>query len=519
MLALNIASRPFQELLHPLAYGQVAPVPFLWAERLMVMLFGVNEWALRALPLLAGGVLCIAVVMVARRMVGVEEALVALVLVGFSQALVRYSAEVKPYSLDALFAVATVGAGAALLERGDSWSRWRLLAAVGTVAILCSLTSVFVCLGVGLALVMRALREKRAYLLGRIALLALVWAGLFTVTYAQLYRRAAVAPYMRTFWEGAFLVPGSAHLLARARVALQEVVWGLDPGMALLGLGALTAVLMVLGAITLWRRGHPEYTLLLLVPGLAPFAASALGAYPIATRLILFATPLFIVLAAVGIMVTARALHRLAPRVPARWFATLLVFPAVITALTWAVVHERDQQMLPLVQNLNKHWHGGDAIYVYHRIVPGWLFYSTNWAAPDTQQLAWAMRMSGPGQLGHENGPSRGPRPPGEGDELAYDLSGRRVLLGTSSGVQGRPMFGYLPRQPDRGWAVNETRRMRAAAHPRVWIVLGNASHPGLDLGKILLEAVRAQGGTLVSQDSMPDMALYQFEFAPDSAS
>jgi hypothetical protein len=452
-------------------------------------------------------------------MVGAEEALIALVLVGFSQTLIRYSAEVKPYSLDALLALSTVGATAAVLERMDSRRRWRLLAAAGAVAILFSLPSAFVCLGAGLALATHAGQEKRANLLGRIALLGMVWGGLFTATYAQFYRRAAGASYMRSFWEGAFLLPGSPHLLARTRVAVQEVMWSLDSGMALFGLGAVTAAFILLGAITLWRRGQPGYALLLLVPGLAPFAASALGLYPIATRLMVFASPLLIILTAAGIMTAARAVQRLSPLVPSRWLAALVVLPAVITALTWAVLHQRDQQMRPLWANLNSRWHRGDGVYVYHRIVPAWLFYSTDWAAPDAAQLAWAMRVSGPGELGHENGPTRGARPRGEGTELAYDLKGRRILLGTSSGVQGRPMFGYLPRQPDSGWAANEVQRMRNAAHSRVWIVLGNASHPGLDLGKILLQAVEMQGGRLIHQDTSPDMALYQFDFAPDSTS
>jgi len=459
----------------------------------------------------------VAVALSARRMLRAEEALIALVLVAFSHTLIRYSAEVKPYSLDAFLAVATVGAAAGLLERMNNWRRWRLLAAAGAVAILFSLPSVFVCLGVGLALVTQALQEKRANLLGRIALLGLVWGGLFTATYAQFYRRAAGAPYMRSFWEGAFLVPGSPDLLARTRVALQEVMWGLDSGMALLGLGAVTAALALLGAITVWRRGQPECVLLLVVPGLAPLVASVYGAYPIATRLMLFASPLFIILVAVGIMVAARASHRLAPRLPARWLAALLVLPAIITALTWAVALKSDQQMLPLLRDLNSRWHRGDAIYVYHRIVPAWLFYSTDWVALNRQQLAWAMRISGPGELGHENGPTRGPRPRGEGTELVYDLRGRRILLGTSSGVQGRPMFGYLPRHPDSGWAVNETQRMRSAADPRIWIMLGNSSHEGVDLGRILLHAVRQQGGSLTYRDSLLGMALYQFEFAADS--
>lgn len=54
MLALNIGARTFKELLAPLDYGQVATVPFLWAERVVTTMAGVSEYTLRALPLMAG---------------------------------------------------------------------------------------------------------------------------------------------------------------------------------------------------------------------------------------------------------------------------------------------------------------------------------------------------------------------------------------------------------------------------------------------------------------------------------
>jgi len=514
MLALSIASRPFDELLRPLAYGQVAPVPFLWAERLMVVLFGVHEWALRALPFVAGSALCVAIVLVARRMLRPDEAFVALVLVALSQILVRYSAEVKSYSLDAFLAVAVVGAAAALMARMDSWRSWALLALLGIVAVLSSFTSVFVCLGVAVALVVRAFVDKRADLFPRIGLLGLLWATLFAVTFSRFYRPAGSGSYMRSFWEGAFLVPGSPHLLPRTQAAVLEASRGVDPGMALLGLSALTLSLLLVGAVTLCRRRQVPYALMLLVPGLAPFAASALGIYPIATRLMLFAAPLFIMLTAVGIMVAAKALHGLIRPVPTRWVAAFLLLPAVTTSMA-SVLYERDQQMRRLVHELNGRWRRGDALYVFHRVVPAWLFYSTDWTTPNIEQLAWAMQVSGPGGLGHENGPTRGSRPPGEGKDLVYYLNRHPVLLGTSSGVQGRPMFGYLPRQPDPGWATNEAQRIRDAASSRIWVIVGNSSHQGMDLGEILLDAVKQEGGRLTLQDSLQDGKLYRLAFPP----
>ncbi len=518
MLALSIASRPFGELLRPLAYGQVAPVPFLWAERLMVELFGINEWALRALPLVAGCALCVAMALLARRMLRHDEATVALVLTAFSQILIRYSAEAKPYSSDSFLTVVVIGAAGALIGRMDNRRSWIVLALAGAVAIASALPSVFVCFGVAVALVTQAFRHQRMDLLPRIGALSLSWATLYSLFYLVFYRGPGNAPYMRAFWEGSFLTPGSPHLLVRTQAALLEWARVVDPGWALFGLSALTLALVVLGAVTLWRRRQEPYALLLVAPGIAAFAASALGLYPLASRLLLFAAPLFIMLMAVGVMWAAGRVNALIPPVRQRWVAALLVLPTVTTVLA-SLYYDRDQQIRPLVQTLKGRWRTGEAVYVFHRIVPAWLFYSTDWTRPNLEQLAWAMRISGPGGLGHENAPSRGPRHSGEGRHLVYQIDGHPVLLGTSSGIQGRPVFGQALDKPDSGWAANEARRIRDAASSPIWLLVGHASHDGVDLGEVLLDAARQAGARMTFQDSLLDGRLYRLEFEPGTDS
>jgi hypothetical protein len=511
MLAVSIASRRFEELLHPLAYGQVSTIPFLWAERLSVVLFGVNEWALRALPFIAGSLLCLGILAVGRRFLRTDETLVALVLTVFSHVLIRYSAEVKPYSLDALLTLAVIGATAALLRDMDNRRSWVVLGLAGAVAVASSLPSPFVCAAVVLALSMQVLREGRARPMLHIGLLGLFWAALFSLLYVRFYRTSGNEPYMRDFWEGAFLTPGSPHLLDRTRRALVEVSTIIDPGLTLLGLGSLALGLALLGAAILHRRGQGPHAVLLLVPGVAPVVASVLGVYPVATRLMLFAAPCWVMLMGVGTIGAARVLHGLVPRVPMRWAAALLLLPVVTSGFA-SLLYQRDQQMRPVVQELSSQWRDGEAVYVFHRVVPAWLFYSTNWSAPDLRRLGWAMRVSGPGGLGHENGPARGSRPPGEGEDLVYELNGHPVLLGVSSGVQGRRMSDHVA-GPDSGWARNEGRRIRDAGSSGSWIVLGNASSNGSDLGAVLLEAVKQNGGRVTFEDSLQDEKLYRVEF------
>src|SRR5882724_178028 len=104
-LALNLGSRSFTSLLHPLAYDQAAPPLFLWGEKLAMMVGGANEFALRALPLVAGLLIPIVTYLLALRIAGNGVAFLAAALTALSPSLVQYSILLKPYETDALVCV------------------------------------------------------------------------------------------------------------------------------------------------------------------------------------------------------------------------------------------------------------------------------------------------------------------------------------------------------------------------------------------------------------------------------
>src|SRR3954449_13012584 len=53
-LAVNFIRRGYHDLLQPLDNGQIAPLLYLWAERLVIDLTGFSEWSLRLFPLFCG---------------------------------------------------------------------------------------------------------------------------------------------------------------------------------------------------------------------------------------------------------------------------------------------------------------------------------------------------------------------------------------------------------------------------------------------------------------------------------
>ena len=175
MLALSIGRRSFGGLLQPLDYGQVATVPFLWAERLITLVGGVSGYTLRIITLLAGIALLWAVFCLARELLGRTVALVALALVATAFPLIRYAIEIKPYILDSLVSTALIWLTVRLLDQLEDRRRWTLLAILGAVGVLLSAPALLVGAAILMGLAVAAVRTQRPRLLFRLAFIGAVW--------------------------------------------------------------------------------------------------------------------------------------------------------------------------------------------------------------------------------------------------------------------------------------------------------------------------------------------------------
>jgi hypothetical protein len=517
MLGLNIGRRSFGQLLQPLDYGQLATVPFLWAERLVTMFGGASGYTLRIIPLLAGIGLLWAVYRLGYELLGHVEALVALALSASAFPLIRYSVEVKPYILDGLVSAGLVWVAVRLMDQPEDGRKWLWLTISGAVAVLLSAPALFVGAAVLLGLGVASVRGRRRHHLSRLALLALLWGAIFGAAYLAWYAANAGAPYMRHFWAPTFLRPGTPPLLDRLRFAVAETGCTLTCWRGLLDLSPVLMLLAALGVAVLWRRRGSEYAVLVVGPLAAAAGASAMGSYPIATRLLLFTAPLLCVMVAGGIVWVASEIERRWTQVRARWVLLLFLYPSIVVAAAltftppadWGV---RGVEVSPLAEDFYLHGHG-QPVYVDARTVPAWVFHTTDWSSPDTSRLAFAAWAAGPDGPGFVNAASRGTRAPGEGKELAYRTGSWLELYGTPTGSQGRPLVGHVPSRPDSGWAESEAWRIREAARPSIWILLSDFEHGGIDERQILIEAVERSGGQVVYSRSTADAVLYRVQF------
>ncbi len=88
-LADNILGRGFWQLTHKLDNGQGSPIGFLWVSWIFTRMFGSSEYVLRLPSLLAGAATLPLFFLLLRRSVNARTGLIALVLIGICQSLVR----------------------------------------------------------------------------------------------------------------------------------------------------------------------------------------------------------------------------------------------------------------------------------------------------------------------------------------------------------------------------------------------------------------------------------------------
>ncbi len=295
-MALNIAGRSYVELLNPLAHDQVATVPFLWLEKFVIDIVGINELALRSVSLAASILGLVLFAAIARRLLNGHEALLAISLMAVSPLLVFYANDVKPYSTDLLAATALTLCAVRLVQRPESVLRWRTFGLVAGGGVLLSIPAVLALGGNTLALLgreeIRKCRKARRWL-GAIVLGAFTLAAL---GYGLLYRLEA-SPYMHRFWAASFVSIDSADSLRRLWSVTVEVLWKNFVGGDALAELREPMVVIVLASVTVGtlrlRRSAGSWAAWLIAgPWLALFLCSASRLYPLGARVTLFAAPL-----------------------------------------------------------------------------------------------------------------------------------------------------------------------------------------------------------------------------------
>jgi 4-amino-4-deoxy-L-arabinose transferase-like glycosyltransferase len=463
MTSLEIGARSFAGLLHPLAYAQTAPPLFLWGVKLCTLIGGMNEYALRVVPVLGGLLVPYLVWRVGQRVLDPAAALVATGIAGAAPTLVQYSVIAKPYVTDAVIALVLAHCTLRVLEHPGARGAWAWLGVAGLVAVLGSIAAPFLLSGVAVALLL-GLKPRTAGLAGLLTAIVGVWGVVFLLLYPSLYRPVATSSYMQLFWSGAFLSP--THIAGwelTGRAVIQALVARPIPTLVI----PPVVLLFVAGFIVLTPRAGLARAALFGIPVLAVLIASPLHRYPLSARVLLGVAPTFALCAAAGLAALTSRCRLLGVGMGALVVAGL--------ALVNILHPYRTPALRPAIRAI-ANAASGDPVYIASGAIPAWALYTTDWSFPDTGYLGRIRRWSGiPDAPGFPNLAPRS-REVTETDAADSDVRrlGRVEILGLAPGIQWREVVGLSGRSPDTGWAATEAARIERSG-PTVWLLIATA--------------------------------------------
>jgi hypothetical protein len=284
-ILVDIYDRDYARLTDTLSYWQVAPILFLWGQKLALNLFGTSELSVHLLPFAASTLALLLFADVARRSLTPLHAALAVGVLAVSYYPVRHGCEAKPYAFDLLMSVVLcTGALGWLREPGRCG--WLILLTLAVPVAMCSsYPAAFVAGAVSLALLpgMRSASWKGRlwYAAYNIAMLAAFLGHFLTVGHNQIAVPQAqnTNECLHQYWRDSF----PPHSLARLPFWLLETHTGgllAYPVGGPAGVSTGSLILCILGGWYLWRRGQRSLLALCILPfGLTLFAA-CLGKYP-----------------------------------------------------------------------------------------------------------------------------------------------------------------------------------------------------------------------------------------------
>ncbi|WP_309397387.1 glycosyltransferase family 39 protein [Cerasicoccus maritimus] len=383
MLAMNLYAKSFQELMFsPLDFDQLAPVGYLVLGKLSVILFGPNELGFR-MPAFIFGVCSLPLAYLLGRSAfkSAWSALCFTSLIALSPILVYYSNEVKPYELDAFFALLNLYAYQCYCaDKLRPWALW----AIGAASLLFSFPACFVLAAIGALEFLRNIRQGKRQPAIHAAVISSCWLITFAAIYAVFIRGSHNSDYMQDYWQSGFMphAPGQAipwlgeSLLGLSHLSLfQDRPNGLKSSLDWFNWSNLTALTLIAIGLACGFRSKQRPLVAIALAAAIMIGASAVELYPFRNRMLLGLTPL------VYLALTSGLDYCLcAPRKTLRWvgiaYSSALLGLLALSAAWTAIRPTQHQDIKAVMAYIQAHAEPGDQIAVSRWSYLTYFYYS-----------------------------------------------------------------------------------------------------------------------------------------------
>ncbi|WP_407426022.1 glycosyltransferase family 39 protein [Arcticibacter sp.] len=392
-VALNVVSASFLQLTSPLLeYQQKAPIGFLWTVKGSALIFGNQEQALRLMPLLCGVAALLCFVPVCRHWLKPAGQMAAIGIMAFAPPLIYHSVEVKQYSMELLATVLCLWLyirfhGRAALKARILWG------AAGALILWFSFSSVFILTGIGAAVCLPLMLKKDWKSLWKMCLPFSMWFSSFAVHYVLITSKQVDQQWLLYWfrhynsfmplplWSSDSLKWLIQHLYTMLDYPL-GLLWNFNTAestalRAIMKMSFIPIILTLTGAWAFFKTDKPALILVLL-PIMLTLAVSSLERYPFFERLLVFLSPLIILLIAKG---CDQVIRSLATFRTLQFIIPILLLTGGFAASARDVInpetfgrYKKSYQKEALLY-IDRNFQEGDVVYVYWNMNYGYHYY------------------------------------------------------------------------------------------------------------------------------------------------
>lgn len=367
MLALNIISKSFTELLQPLASAQVAPIGFLFIEKLFAITFSYSDYSFRIFPLLSFYLSIPFFYLLSKQFTkNTFFAYAATALFSINLMLLYYSSEAKQYSTDVLVSIIILYASLNL--NSQSKKSLALYAIIGIISIWFSNTAVIILFVCGLYSIYSELLKKG----NRIVILPIIsWVISFVIYYLLFVHNHPTREMMTNDWERFFLPlnPFSKEFYHFLYGTVKDAASISIPNRSL---RLFPITVSFIGIVYLIKEKKFATLYFLFFPIMVHLLISGLELYPFRGRFTLYLYPQMILIYIIGLYYTWKLVRN-------KFFKLSIYFlliPIIINVYPLLKVfpiekEEINKSLTFLTNNIEEE----DRIYVFRFSVPTFTYY------------------------------------------------------------------------------------------------------------------------------------------------
>jgi hypothetical protein len=366
-LIINLINRNITDILKPLEHIQVAPPLFLLIEKINLIVFGQNEFAVRYFALVSSCLSLILFYNFLKTHTNIYITTIGVGLMAVNRHLIFYAVAAKQYSSDLLIHLllfSILFSNEVIIKQ----NRFLLLGAIGVISIWLSHTSLFVLFTVSLYWLFSLRVMPRAE---RIKILSVwvCWGLSFVMLYSSTIANNPNQEPMANYWGDHFmpLLPHTVHQFAWFFYHFRDMIsFSLGFSNKHYVLWIPFGISFLAGIVYSFKRKEYRF-LLLLVTLMTHLVVSGFSKYPFYHRLILYQTfPLFFFIGS-GIFFIVDYVAKVfdLKRIVEITTASVLITQLVITLTNFPYPTEDMKKDLAI---LKSNFKNGDKVYVYYPV-------------------------------------------------------------------------------------------------------------------------------------------------------